>query len=230
MRRSPVVNGWKSGRKKAPEVITCQLYLITPPQFDPVSFGETLATVLDAGKVACVQMRLKDTEDEAILRAAEALQPVCRDRGVMFLLNDRPDLARETGCDGVHVGQGDTACAEARGLLGKSAVIGVSCHGSRHLAINAVEAGADYAAFGAFFPTTTKKTEENPTPEILSWWRDIGNVPAVAIGGITPDNAPFLIEAGADFLAVISAVWNHEHGPVSALKNFNRVLAKTSAR
>ena len=229
MRRSPVVNGWKSGREKAPEVITCQLYLITPPQFDPVSFGETLATVLDAGKVACVQMRLKDTEDEAILRAAEALQPVCRDRGVMFLLNDRPDLARETGCDGVHVGQGDTACAEARGLLGKSAVIGVSCHGSRQLAIDAVGAGADYVAFGAFFPTTTKKTKGNPPPDILSWWRDIGNVPAVAIGGITLDNAPSLIVEGADFLAVVSAVWDHEHGPANAVKAFNKVISETTA-
>ena len=207
----------------------CQIYLTTPPQFDPVPFGKTLAAALDVVKVACVQMRLKDAEDEAILRAAEILRPVCHDRDVTFLLNDRPDLAKETGCDGVHIGQDDMSCAEARNLMGPDAIIGVSCHGSRHLAINAVEAGADYAAFGAFFPTTTKKTEENPTPEILSWWRDIGNVPAVAIGGITPDNAPLLIEAGADFLAVISAVWNHEHGPVSALKNFNRVLAETSA-
>ena len=209
---------------------TCQIYLTTPPQFDPVPFGKTLAAALDVVKVACVQMRLKDAEDEAILRAAEILRPVCHDRDVTFLLNDRPDLAKETGCDGVHIGQDDMSCAEARNLMGPDAVIGVSCHGSRHLAINAVEAGADYAAFGAFFPTPTKKTEENPTPEILSWWRDIGNVPAVAIGGITPDNAPFLIEAGADFLAVISAVWNHEHPPFRALQTCHKVPAPTTPR
>jgi thiamine-phosphate pyrophosphorylase len=174
-------------------------------------------------------MRLKDAEDEAILRAAEVLRPVCQDRDVTFLLNDRPDLVRETGCDGVHLGQGDTPYAESRVIMGPDAVIGVSCHDSRHLAIEAAGAGADYVAFGAFFPTSTKKAEGNPSPEILSWWRDIGNVPAVAIGGITPDNAPSLIEAGADFLAVISAVWDHEHGPAKALKAFHRVLAETSA-
>ncbi len=206
-----------------------QIYLITPPQFDPVPFGETLAAALDAAKVACVQMRLKDAEDEAILRAAEVLRPVCQDRDVTFLLNDRPDLARETGCDGVHLGQGDTPYAESRVIMGPDAVIGVSCHDSRHLAIEAAGAGADYVAFGAFCLTSTKKAEGNPSPEILSWWRDIGNVPAVAIGGITPDNAPSLIEAGADFLAVISAVWDHEHGPAKALKAFHRVLAETSA-
>ena len=207
----------------------CRLYLITPPQFDPVPFGETLAATLDAEEVTCVQMRLKDAEDEAILRAVEVLQPLCQDRNVAFLLNDRPDLAREAGCDGVHIGQEDMSCTEARHVMGPDALIGVSCHDSRHLAIEAAEAGADYVAFGAFFPTATKEAEGNPTPEILSWWRDIGNLPAVAIGGITPDNAPSLIEAGADFLAVISAVWDHEHGPDNALKAFNKVLTETSA-
>jgi len=210
-------------------VSACQLYLITPPQLDPAPFGETLAAALDAVKVACVQMRLEDVEDEAILRATEILRPVCQDRDVTFLLNDRPDLARKTGCDGVHLGQDDIPYAEARAMMGPDAVIGVSCHDSRHLAIEAAGAGADYVAFGAFFPTTTKEAEGNPSPEILSWWRDIGNVPAVAIGGITPDNAPLLIEAGADFLAVISAVWDHEGGPAKALKAFHRVLEETSA-
>ena len=218
----------KSEREKTPDVSACQLYLITPPQFDPVSFGETLATALDAGEVACVQMRLKDAEDGAILRAADVLRPVCQDRDVAFLLNDRPDLAQKAGCDGVHVGQEDVSCAEARGLLGPDAVIGVSCHGSRHLAIDAAEAGVDYVAFGTFFPTTTKKAEGNPSLDILSWWRDIGNVPAVAIGGITPDNAPSLIAAGADFLAVVSAVWDHGHGPANAVKVFNRVISETT--
>ena len=207
----------------------CRLYLITPPQFDPVPFGETLAATLDTEEVTCVQMRLKDAEDEAILRAVEVLRPLCQDRNVVFLLNDRPDLAREAGCDGVHIGQEDMSCTEARHVMGPDALIGVSCHDSRHLAIGAAEAGADYVAFGAFFSTATKEAEGNPTPEILSWWRDIGNRPAVAIGGITPDNASSLIEAGADFLAVISAVWDHEHGPANALKAFNKVLTETSA-
>jgi thiamine-phosphate pyrophosphorylase len=208
----------------------CRLYLITPPRLDPATFADVLAGALDADDVATVQLRLKDADDDAVRRAATILAPVAQSRGVAFLMNDRPDLARETGCDGVHIGQTDTPYAQARTILGDRAAIGVTCHDSRHLALEAAEQDADYVAFGAFFPTGTKETRHRPEPDILSWWSDIMTVPCVAIGGITVENCPPLVAAGADFLAVISAVWNDPHGPGAAVKAFNRVFENTERR
>jgi thiamine-phosphate pyrophosphorylase len=202
----------------------CRLYLITPPALDPAAFADGLAAALDAGDVACVQLRLKDADDDTIRRAAERLAPVAQRRNVAFLMNDRPDLAVATGCDGVHVGQEDASCAEARLLLGPDRTIGVTCHESRHLAIEAAEAGADYVAFGAFFPSGTKAAKHRADPELLRWWSEIMTVPCVAIGGITPENCGPLVTAGADFLAVISAVWDHPEGPGAAVRAFLRAI------
>ncbi|MCF8708319.1 thiamine phosphate synthase [Rhizorhapis sp. SPR117] len=201
----------------------CQLYLISPPVIDAV-FADKLAAALDAGKVAAFQLRLKGVSDEAILKAAETLIPICAVRDVAFILNDRMDLAQECGADGVHLGQGDGDAREARKLLGPSAQIGVTCHDSRHLAMEAGEAGADYVAFGAFYPTTTKETTHRPDPSILSWWTTVFGLPCVAIGGITADNAKPLVDAGADFIAVSSAVWNHEEGAAAGVRAFGAVL------
>lgn len=198
----------------------CQLYLITPPRLDASLFAGHLAEALDAGPVAAVQLRLKDVDDDAIRAACAALMPVAHARGVAFLLNDRADLAAACRCDGVHIGQRDIAYAEARRLLGADAMIGVTCHNSRHLAIVAAEEGADYVAFGAFYDTATKDPPSRATPEILRWWSEIMTVPCVAIGGITVDNCPPLIEAGADFLAVTSGVWDHPQGPAAAVRAF----------
>jgi thiamine-phosphate pyrophosphorylase len=203
----------------------CRLYLITPPALDPAGFADLLAEALDAGDVASVQLRLKDTDDAAIRRAAERLAPVAQRRGVAFLMNDRPDLALATGCDGVHVGREDASYDEARRLLGPDRIVGVTCHESRHLAIEAAEAGADYVAFGAFFPSATKAAKHRADPEILRWWSEIMTVPAVAIGGITPENCAPLVQAGADFLAVISAVWDCPEGPGGAVRAFLRAIA-----
>ena len=205
--------------------MTARLYLITPPQLVPAAFADALARALDAGDVACVQLRLKDVDDDAIRRAADALRPVTQARGVAFLMNDRPDLALATGCDGVHVGQQDASYAEARRLLGAERIVGVTCHESRHLAIEAAEAGADYVAFGAFFPSATKEAKHRADPEILRWWSELMTVPSVAIGGITPENCAPLVAAGADFLAVISAVWNHPEGPAAGVKAFITAMA-----
>ncbi|ACI99219.1 thiamine phosphate synthase [Rhodospirillum centenum] len=202
----------------------CRLYLITPPAFDPQAFAPTLAAALDAGDVACVQLRLKDAPDEAILRAVEVLRPLVQARDVAFILNDRPDLAARSGCDGVHVGQEDTPYREARRLVGADAIVGVTCHDSRHLAMVAGEEGADYVAFGAFFPTGTKEPKTTADPEILTWWQEMMEVPCVAIGGITVETAPLLVQAGADFLAVCGGVWNHPAGPAAAVADFNRVM------
>jgi thiamine-phosphate pyrophosphorylase len=205
---------------------TTRLYLITPPALEPRAFADRLAEALDAGDVATVQLRLKDVGDDAIRRAADILRPVTQQRDVAFLMNDRPDLALETGCDGVHVGQEDASYAEARRLLGTERIIGVTCHESRHLAIEAADAGADYVAFGAFFPSGTKAAKHHADPEILRWWSDVMTVPCVAIGGITPENCAPLVAAGADFLAVISAVWDHPQGPGAGVKAFLAAIAR----
>ncbi len=206
-----------------------QLYLITPPRLDAAAFAKDLASALDAGPVACVQLRLKDADDDTVRRAADLLGPVARERDVAFLLNDRPDLAAATGCDGVHIGQGDAPYAEARRLLGEDRIVGVTCHASRHLAITAAEAGADYVAFGAFHASDTKEPPAIADPEILTWWSELMVVPCVAIGGITPANAGPLVAAGADFIAVSAAVWRHPDGPAAAVRAFHDVLQQTGA-
>ena len=201
----------------------CQLYLISPPVIDD-GFARRLAEAIDGGRVAAFQLRLKGVDEDAIARAAEPLQKLCGERDVAFIVNDSMALAKRLGADGVHLGQGDGDPREARKLLGPSAQIGVTCHDSRHLAMDAGEAGADYVAFGAFYPTTTKETHHRPDPSILSWWATLFELPCVAIGGITADNAAPLVKAGADFLAVSGAVWNHEAGPKAGVAAFANVL------
>ncbi len=205
---------------------TCRLYLVTPPALDPDAFADPLAAALDADDVACVQLRLKDVDDDTVRRAAERLAPIAQSRDVAFIMNDRPDLAAETGCDGVHVGQSDASLVDARDWLGEDAIVGVTCHDSRHLAMEAAEGGADYVAFGAFFPTETKPRKFAPEPELLTWWQDIFEVPCVAIGGITQANCGGLVRAGADFIAVVTAVWDYADGPAEAVRAFNREIAK----
>jgi len=204
----------------------CRLYLITPPRLDDLAgFGRTLAHALDAGDVAALQIRLKDVPDEIIAAAVDALAPIAAAREVAVILNDRPDLAARLGCDGVHVGQSDASYAEARKAMGKDRMVGVTCHDSRHLAMEAAEGGADYVAFGAFFPTTTKDAPTRAEPEILTIWQETMEVPCVAIGGITADNARGLATAGADFLAVSAGVWSHADGPAAAVKALNAEIA-----
>ena len=203
----------------------CRLYLITPPAIpDLEAFAGTLEAALDAGDVAALQIRLKPDDDATIRAALKRLAPIAQARGVAVILNDRPDLARETGCDGVHVGQTDAGVAEARRIMGPDAMIGATCHDSRELAMDAAEAGADYVAFGAFFPTDTKETTHRPDPEILGIWQETTEIPCVAIGGVTVETAGGLAAAGADFVAVSAGVWTHPEGPAAAVRAFNAVL------
>jgi len=202
----------------------CRLYLITPPKFEPRAFAEELKRALDGGDVASLQLRMKDASDNEILRAAEIVMPIAQDRDVAFIVNDRPDLAHMLRADGVHIGQEDTPYDEAREIVGKNAIVGVTCHNSRDLAFAAGEAGADYVAFGAFFPTATKIPKATADLELLQWWAETMTVPVVAIGGITVENAKPLVEAGADFLAVSAGVWGHKDGPQAAVKAFNRLF------
>ena len=211
----------------------CRLYLITPPRLvaggtTPQEFARDFAEALNAGDVACVQLRLKDVDDDAVRRAADVLGPLAQERDVAFLMNDRPDLAAETGCDGVHIGQEDWPYDEARAAVGADAIVGVTCHDSRDLAMAAAEKGANYVAFGAFHETATKQPKSRAEPELLRWWSDVMTVPCVAIGGITERNCAPLVEAGADFLAVSSGVWDHDEGPAAAVAAINGAIARAS--
>ena len=201
----------------------CRLYLISPPKLSAANFLGPLKEALSGGDVASFQLRLKDVSDDEIRRATDLLRPAVQAAGAAFILNDRPDLATELGCDGVHVGQEDASYADARKAM-PNGIVGVTCHDSRHLAMEAAEAGADYVAFGAFFPTRTKDPKTTADIELLRWWGEMMVVPVVAIGGITVANAPALVEAGADFLAVAAGVWEYSEGPRAAVAQFNALF------
>ena len=202
----------------------CRVYLITPAALEPVPFADRLAAALDAGDVAAVQLRLKDVGDDVWRRTIDALRPVCQARGVAIILNDRADLVKPTGCDGAHVGQDDMPAREARRLIGPDLTLGVTCKGSRDLAMQAGEDGADYVAFGAFYPSTTKAVTRLLDPEILRWWSEMMQLPSCAIGGITAKNCAPLVRAGSDFLAVVGCVWNHPDGPAAGVKALNAAI------
>ena len=201
----------------------CQLYLISPLDVGG-DFPARLEEALSAGPVAAFQFRVKNVDQHEAARLAAPLQAICAAHEVAFIVNDDVALAKRLKADGVHLGQGDGDPKEARRLLGPDTQIGVTCHDSRHLAMEAGEAGADYVAFGAFFPTTTKAVEHHPEPEILTWWQGLFELPCVAIGGVTVDNAKILVDAGADFLAVSGGVWSYPGGPAAAVRAFAEIL------
>jgi len=207
----------------------CRLYLITPPAFELDAFTRALGEALSGGDVAAVQLRLKDVSDAEVLRIGGALIGSVQDAGAAFILNDRPDLAAKLGADGVHVGQSDASYADARRLMGAERIVGVTAHNSRHLAMEASEAGADYVAFGAFYPSGTKAPSHWAEPEILEIWHETMTTPCVAIGGINIDNAEPLVRAGADFLAVSAGIWTHREGPRAAVAAFNGLFADVAS-
>ena len=207
----------------------CRLYLITPPEIELESFASQLEAALDAGDVACLQLRLKEADDDTVRRSGERLLPICKERDVPLLINDRPDLAAKIGADGAHVGADDASYAEARERLGAGGMVGVSCYDSRHRAMEAAASGADYVAFGAFFPTETKTPRAKADLHLLKWWSTLMVVPCVAIGGITAENCGPLVENGADFLAVIGGVWSHPDGPEAGVRAINGAIASAGA-
>lgn len=208
-----------------------RLYIITPPQIDLQAFAPRLDEALSAGDVASLQLRQKNSDnmspDEGVIaEAIDRLMPIAHARDVAFILNDNPELAAKYDCDGVHIGQDDMAYAAARAIMGEDKIIGVTCHDSKHLAMEAGEAGADYVAFGAFFETQTKQATTQASPDILSFWQEFVELPCVAIGGITPDNAAPLVAAGADFIAASGGVWQHGEGAAAAVRAFNDIFDK----
>lgn len=201
----------------------CQLYLISPLDVGG-AFPERLARALDAGPVAAFQFRVKDIDQHKAAALAQPLLDICRAKDVAFIVNDSIGLAKRLGADGVHLGQDDGDPRDARRELGPGAQIGVTCHDSRHLAMEAGEAGADYVAFGSFYPTTTKAVRHRAEPALLGWWAALFEIPCVAIGGITVENAAPLIAAGADFLAVSAGVWSAPEGEAEAVRRFNALF------
>lgn len=201
----------------------CQIYLISPPDVEG-DFADHLRAALGAAPVAAFQFRVKGVDQHRAARLAEPLQAICAAADVAFIVNDDMALAKRLGADGVHLGQGDGDPREARRLLGPEAQIGVTCHASRHLAMEAGEAGADYVAFGAFFPTTTKEVEHQADGTLLSWWSALSDIPCVAIGGINAQNCAPLVQAGADFLAVSGGVWNDPAGAAAAVAALHRAM------
>lgn len=201
-----------------------RLYLISPPSIDLVTFPQIFEDAVSAGDVACFQLRLKGVDDADVIAATKTLMPIAHAHDVAFIINDRPDLAKDLGADGTHVGQEDTPYKQARAIVGPDMIVGVTCHDSRHLAMLAGEAGADYVAFGAFYHSTTKTPKASADLDILTWWQTMMEVPCVAIGGITVDTAQHVAQAGADFVAVSGGVWRHPEGPGAAVTAFNAKL------
>jgi thiamine-phosphate pyrophosphorylase len=216
----------QKGPQKRPRT---RLYLITPPQIDLDDFAPLLDETLAAGDVASLQLRLKAADNmppnEGVIGAAVTrLMPIAHKHDVAFILNDDPYLAAKLDCDGVHVGQDDKSAHEAARVMGEDKILGVTCHNSKHLAMLAGEAGADYVAFGAFYETQTKQAKSKAEPDILTFWQQFVELPCVAIGGITPENAAPLVEAGADFIAASASVWGHKDGPAAAVRAFNQIF------
>ena len=201
-----------------------KLYLISPPNINVNEFIFSLDDVLNTGLVSCFQLRLKNVKDEDIIETSKALKPICNKYHVPFILNDRLDLVNKVEADGVHLGEGDGSILEARKLLGPKAIIGASCYNSKHLAMDAAEEGADYVAFGAFFATITKDPKTKADINIIKDWTLISNIPCVAIGGINSSNCKELVDAGADFIAVVGSIWNKNDDPKSAINKFKSII------
>lgn len=203
----------------------CRLYLITPSVImDIAAFGAIVSEALDAGDIAALQLRLKTASDDKIAAFVDILMPITTAHDTVLILNDRPDLAARLGCGGVHIGQSDGTVKAARAAMGRDRIVGVTCHDSRHLAMEAAEDGADYVAFGAFFPTQTKETSARPSIDILAIWQEVMLTPCVAIGGLTAENCAPLVAAGADYLAVSSGVWDHPRGAASGVRAFHESI------
>ena len=203
---------------------SCALYLITPPIIELSEFKEELVQALTPGLVEVVQLRLKGVDDQHVIDVGKTLRPICHHFDTTFIVNDRPDLAIKIGADGVHLGEEDSNVKNARTILGSSAIIGVSCYNSKHKAMLASEEGANYVAFGAFYHTKTKIPQYRARIDIIEDWSYISNVACVAIGGITANNCSNIVNAGADYIAVISAIWNDKEGPMKAVMKFTKFL------
>jgi thiamine-phosphate pyrophosphorylase len=212
------------------ELTPCQIYLLTPPRIDDLQkFAEDFEAAIAAAPVACLQIRLKDAPKEEIIEAAKTLMPIAHKYNTLVLINDDAEIAAKCGADGVHLGQSDMKINLARELLSGDAIVGITCHNSKDLAFDAAHAGADYVAFGSFFESVTKPDASPADMELLTWWNEAVEIPSIAIGGINLTNARQVVEAGADFIAISSGVWDHKDGPANAVQQFSLLCAQHSS-
>jgi len=203
-----------------------QIYLISPPKIILSDFIVSLSNALKTNLVPVFQLRLKDYSPIDVAKIAKQIQKVCKDYNCQLILNDYPNIALDLELDGVHLGEHDAKIAEVRKQVPDYFTIGASCYNSKHRAMQAGEDGANYLAFGAFFPTTTKQIKYYADVELLQWAIELLNLPIVAIGGITADNCANLVKNKADFLAVISFVWQHSLGEKEALNQLYLAINK----
>ena len=182
------------------------IYAITPEYLTGAGLVAGVSAAVANG-VRAVQYRDKTPDPARRQRDAEALLAVCRPHGVPLIINDDVDLAHATGADGVHLGRDDEGLAAARARLGEGAIIGISCYDEAERALAAAQGGADYVAFGSFFPSVTKPGAVQATTDLVAAVRPHIAVPIVAIGGITADNALPLLDSGVDLLAVVNAIF-----------------------
>jgi thiamine-phosphate pyrophosphorylase len=202
----------------------CGLYLVVPSALAAENslgrLAEDLAAALEAGDIACVLLRTGGLDDRTALRAARRLGPIAQARDVAFLVKDRPEVARDGGADGLHMSRADAPVATLREAVGPEAIVGLSCGLSRHDAMLAGEAGADYVAFEGV------AGEEAELKDLLGWWQALMTLPCVARAGVTLETAAALARAGADFLALEDIVWRHPEGPAAAVAAFAARLAE----
>ena len=197
------------------------IYLISPQKINGENFYKELNNVLKTKKVKYFQLRLKKISSSNLIKISKKIKKIVRKNKVKFLINDKPYVAKIINADGCHIGQKDMNCINARKILGKNKIIGVTCHNSKKLALKAKKEGANYVAFGSFFKSTTKKTTFRANLELLRWARKKINMPIVAIGGINSSNYKKILSNGANFIACSNYVWNNKKlDPVSAIKKF----------
>ena len=197
------------------------IYLISPQKIRGTKFFKDLDNVLKNNKIKYFQLRLKKISTLNLLKISKKIKKITKKNRVKLLINDNPILAKKINADGCHIGQKDMDFISCRKILGKNKIIGITCHNSKKLALQAKKYGANYVAFGAFFKSSTKKTALKANLEILRWARKKINMPVVAIGGINNSNYKKVLSNGANFIACSNYVWkNKELDPVSAINKF----------
>jgi thiamine-phosphate pyrophosphorylase len=197
------------------------IYLISPQNISNSKFYTDLNKILKTKKIKYFQLRLKKKSNSVLIKIAKKIIKITHKNKVKLLINDKPIIAKMVNADGCHIGQKDMSFIRSRKILGEKKIIGITCHNSKKLALNAKKIGVNYIAFGAFFKSSTKKTKYKANLTLLRWARKKINIPIVAIGGINSSNYKKILSNGANFIACSNYVWNNkELDPVSAIKKF----------
>ena len=197
------------------------IYLISPQNISNSKFYSDLNQILKTKKIKYFQLRLKKKSNSILIKIAKKIKKITNKNKVKLLINDKPLIAKIVNADGCHIGQKDMSFIRSKKILGEKKIIGITCHNSKKLALNAKKVGVNYVAFGSFFKSSTKKTKYKANLALLRWARKKIDIPIVAIGGINSSNYKKILSNGANFIACSNYVWNNkELDPVSAIKKF----------